>query len=121
MPRLDGSFTIRVEDNAGGGGLVVAAVLNALYRVVPSGVNVLPPTFCAVLKAAVVANGALALFCCAIMLSVAVSYMVKPAMNREPSGATESTLEAPETVRLRSTTCDAVFVHKDVGAWRWSG
>jgi len=43
--------------------LVLLAVLNALYSVVPSGVKVLPPTFCAVLNAAAVGNGALALFC----------------------------------------------------------
>ena len=69
--------------------------------------NALPPTFCAVLNTAVVANGALALFCCPMIASVAVSNMLEPAMNFDPSGETEITLEAPDTVRLRSTTCDA--------------
>jgi len=47
-----------------------------------------------------------------MMASVAVSNMVKPAMNRDPSGATEITLDAPEIVRLRSTTPDATSYTK---------
>ena len=57
-------------------------------------------------------NGALALFCCAITASVAVSYIARPAMKREPSGDIDSTDEAPATVRLRSTTPEATSYTK---------
>ncbi len=60
---------------------------------VPSGEKTLPPTFCCVLKVPVSENGALAMFCCAITDSVPVSYMVNPAMKREPSGAIDSTVD----------------------------
>ena len=46
--------------------------------------------------------------CCAITPSVAVSYSVNPAMNREPSGAIESTVDWPVTVRLRRIEPEAV-------------
>ncbi len=91
---------------------MVAAVLNALYSVVPSGEKMLPPTFCVVLTAEVNVNGALALFCCATTASVAVSYMVKPAMKREPSGAIEITVLCPAVVRLRRITPDATSYTK---------
>ena len=52
-------------------------------------------------------NGALAMFCCAITDSVLVSYMVNPAMKRDPSGAIERTVDCPATVRLRKITPDA--------------
>src|SRR4030095_6703423 len=65
IPRLVGSFTNSVDEAEGEGGLVVAAVLNALYRIEPSGEKMLPPTFCVVLIAEVKVKGALALFCCA--------------------------------------------------------
>ena len=52
-------------------------------------------------------NGALAIFCCPITASVAISYIVKPAMNREPSGAMDSTVDCPATVRLRRITPEA--------------
>ena len=42
-----------------------------------------------------------------MMASVAVSNMVKPAMKRAPSADIESTLDAPETVRLRRITPEA--------------
>ena len=67
----------------------------------------LPPTFCCVLKALVKANGALALFSAAITPSVAMSKRLIPDMNFDPSGAMESTEDAPDTVRLRSTMPDA--------------
>src|ERR1017187_1277555 len=92
IPRLVASFTSSVDESEGEGGLVAAAVLNALYRVAPSGEKTLPPTFCVVLTAEVKVNGALALFCCATTARVAVSYMVNPAMKREPSGAIEITV-----------------------------
>src|ERR1039458_2061090 len=107
IPRFVGSLTSSVEDSEGEGGLVVAAVLNALYRVAPSGEKMLPPTFCVVFTADVKVNGALALFCCATTASVAVSYMVNPAMKREPSGAIEITVLCPAVVRLRRITPEA--------------
>ena len=73
----------------------------------PSGANALPPTFCRVLKALFMENGALAMFDCPITASVAVSYIVNPAMNREPSGDMESTVDCPATVRLRKITPEA--------------
>src|ERR1035437_9234764 len=100
IPRFTGSFTSSVDDAEGEGGLVVAAVLNALYSTVPSGEKILPPTFCVELKAELKVNGALALFCCATTASVAVSYMVNPAMKREPSGAIEITVLCPEERRV---------------------
>src|SRR3954465_3891140 len=103
IARLAGSFTSKVVASAGGGGFVLAAVLNALYNVEPSGANTLPPTFCWVLIAPVKGNGALALFCCAMTKSVAVPYRAIPAMKRDPSGDMDSTDEAPATVRLRRT------------------
>ena len=112
IPRFVGSFTSSVEESEGEGGLVVAAVLNALYSVVPSGEKMLPPTFCVVLMAEVKVNGALALFCCAITASVAVSYMVNPAMKREPSGAIEITVLCPAVVRLRRITPEATSYTK---------
>src|ERR1035437_269204 len=100
IPRLVESFTSSVEDADGEGGLVFGAVLNALYSVAPSGEKMLPPTFCVVLMADVKVNGALALFCCATTARVAVSYMVNPAMKREPSGAIEITELCPAVVRV---------------------
>ena len=73
----------------------------------PSGEKTLPPMFCSVLTAPVNVKGALALFCCAMIASVLMSNMVNPAMNREPSGAIESTEDAPDMVRLCSTTPEA--------------
>ena len=67
----------------------------------------LPPTFCVVLMAEEKKKGALALFCCATTASVAVSYIVKPAMKREPSGAIEITELCPAVVRLRKITPEA--------------
>ena len=107
MARLVGSLTSSVEDCEGGGGVDVAAVLNALYSVEPSGEKMLPPMFCNVLTAPVNAKGALALFCCPMIASVAVSNMVNPAMNREPSGAIDSTEDAPDIVRFCRTTPEA--------------
>src|SRR5450432_2472609 len=107
MAMLAALFTSSVEEFAGGCGEAVAAVLKALKSVVPSGEKTLPPTFCAVLNAVLNVNGALALFCCATTASVAVSYMVKPVMKRDPSGDIESTEDAPATVRLRRITPDA--------------
>src|ERR1039458_1239528 len=100
MARLVGSLTSSVEDCDGGGGVDVAAVLNALYSVEPSGENTLPPMFCSVLTAPVNEKGALALFCCPTMARVLMSNMVNPAMKREPSGAIDSTEDAPDMVRL---------------------
>ena len=85
----------------------MAAVLNALYSVEPSGEKMLPPTFCNVLTAPVNANGALALFCCPMIASVLMSNIVNPAMNREPSGAIDSTEDAPDIVRFCRTTPEA--------------
>src|SRR5437588_13103536 len=47
------------------------------------------------------------MFCCAITDRLLVSYMVKPAMNRDPSGAIERTVDCPATVRLRRITPEA--------------
>ena len=107
MPRLVASFTSSVEELAGGWGEAVAAVLNALNSVAPSGEKTLPPMFCTVLNALEKVNGALALFCCATTARVAVSYIVNPVMKRDPSGDIESTEDAPETVRLRRITPEA--------------
>ena len=41
-------------------------------------------------------------------IRVEVSNMLRPAMKREPSGATESTLEMLVTVRLRRMPAEAV-------------
>ena len=73
----------------------------------PSGVKALPPTFWAVLNTAVVWKPALALFIWEITASVAVSYMARPAMKRDPSGDIESTLDCPDAVRLRRITPEA--------------
>src|SRR5205807_9494942 len=78
----------------------------------PSGVKMLPPMLASVLITAVVVNGALALFCCATTASVAVSYMVKPAMKRDPSGDIEMTELCPEVVRLRRITPEATSYTK---------
>ena len=59
------------------------------------------------LTAPVNEKGALALFCCAIIASVLMSNMVNPAMNREPSGAIDSTEDAPDIVRFCKTTPEA--------------
>src|SRR5437868_7748023 len=72
----------------------------------------LPPTCCVRLNAELNAKGALALFCCATTANVAVSYIVKPAMKREPSGAMEITELCPEVVRLRKITPDATSYTK---------
>src|SRR5712692_9002443 len=66
MARLRGSEINSVEACGGGAGFVFAAVLKALYSVLPSGVNTLPPTLKFVEKevlAAAQVNGALAVFC----------------------------------------------------------
>src|SRR5437016_7059945 len=52
-------------------------------------------------------KGALAMFCCPITARVAISYMVNPAMKREPSGAIDRTVDCPATVRLRRITPEA--------------
>src|ERR1035437_183671 len=103
MARLAGSFTSSTDDCEGGGGVDVAAVLNALYSVEPSGEKMLPPMFCNVLTAPVYAKGALALFCCPTIASVAVSNIVNPAMNREPSAPTST----PCGAEVSATVCVA--------------
>ena len=104
-----------VEESDGDGGLVVAAVLNALYSVVPSAEKMLPPTFCVVLTAERKVNGAPALFCCATKASVAVSYMVNPAMKRRPSGDIEITVLCPAVVPRNTCPCRRVIVYEIEG------
>src|SRR4029077_20858530 len=53
-------------------------------------------------------NGRLLTLCCPITPNVDVSYSVNPAMNRDPSGAMERTVDCPVTVRLRRIEADAV-------------
>src|SRR5882724_5895796 len=83
----------------------MGAILNAEYSTVPSGEKTLPPWFCCVLKLFALPpgkeNGALAAFCCASTASVEVSNNVRPAMNFEPSGEMDNTLETKLTVRAR--------------------
>src|SRR5688572_24155438 len=52
-------------------------------------------------------NGRLAEFICAITARVAVSYSVDPAMNLDPSGDIDNTVDWPVTVRFLSTTPEA--------------
>src|SRR5712664_4107736 len=66
IARLRGSEISKVAACGAGGGFVFAAVLKALYSVLPSGVNTLPPTLKFAVKAVFAAahvNGALAVFC----------------------------------------------------------
>src|SRR5215831_13758533 len=107
IPRFCASEINSVDAAGRSAGRLNCAVLNALYKVTPSGANALPPTFCRVLKAPFMENGAFAMFSCAMTASVAVSYIVNPAMNLEPSGAIDSTVDCPATVRLRRITPDA--------------
>jgi hypothetical protein len=74
---------------------------------VPSGEKALPPTFTVVEKLLDIANGELAVFCWPSTLSVAVSYKVNPAMKLAPSGAMESVLDWPVTVRPCRTVPEA--------------
>ena len=57
----------------------------------------------------------MAMFCWAMTVSAWVSYIVKPAMKREPSGAMESTVDWPATVRCVQDHTGSHFVHKHVG------
>src|SRR5260221_6849820 len=92
-------------------GVEAGAELKTLYRVLPSGVKALPPTFWTVLNEAFAVElsgkGRLLTLCCAITPSDPVSYSVNPAMKRDPSGAIERMVDWPVTVRLRRMEDDA--------------
>ena len=92
------------------------AELNALYRVVAVGREDAAAHVLHGVELAVVVelngNGRLLAFCCAITPSVAVSYSVKPAMNRDPSGAIERIVDCPVTVRLRRMDAEAVSINE---------
>src|SRR5262245_12981743 len=64
------------------------------------------------LNAALNVKGALALLYWPTIASVAVSNMVNPAMNRDPSGDMDSTEDCPATVRLRRMTPEATSYTK---------
>src|SRR5579859_7337238 len=104
VSRLSDREISSVEACAAVAGVEDGAELNALYKVDPSGLKALPPTSATTLNAAPAVElrgkGRLLAFCCAITPRVAVSYNVKPAMKRDPSGDMDNMVDCPVTVRL---------------------